>query len=161
VCGGIRIDACGCGLARVLTAEGSRRRIGSEACTGRGVDQPSGWPTVGLGQPRVLAGFIRMRGWGHLNLGVRHVLKRVTRRDQVFRLHAMVELLPCMAWIRQRPLSPALAVSFDVFVARSYRGFLVRRCGCVLVASGLLAGPFPGGWVTYRSAFAVYGGLRR
>ena len=37
-------------------------------------------------------------------MGVRHVLKRVTRRDQVFRLHTVAELLPCMAWKRQCPL---------------------------------------------------------
>jgi regulation of enolase protein 1 (concanavalin A-like superfamily) len=58
-------------------------------------------------------------------LGVRHVLKRVTRRDQVFRLHAIVELLPCMEWKRQCPLPLALAVSFGVIVARLIGGFPV------------------------------------
>jgi regulation of enolase protein 1 (concanavalin A-like superfamily) len=52
-------------------------------------------------------------------------LKRVTRRDQVFRLHAIVELLPCMEWKRQCPLPLALAVSFGVIVARLIGGFPV------------------------------------
>ena len=51
------VDESGLGLARVgwwASRPGTRGRAGA------------------------LAGFIRMRGWGQLNLGVRHVLKRVT-----------------------------------------------------------------------------------
>ena len=67
----------------------------------------------------------------------------------------------CMAWIRQRPLSLALAVSFDVFVARLIGGFPVWRCGCVLRDGGFRAASGSNSWRVGHLPFAVYGGLRR
>ena len=94
-----------------------------------------------------------------MNLGVRHVLKRVTRRDQAFRLHAIVELLPCMEWKRQCPLPLAIAVSLDVFVARLIGSF--SRVEVRIRDGGFRAASGSNSWRAGHLSFAVYGGLRR
>jgi hypothetical protein len=59
-----------------------------------------------------------------------------------------------MAWKRQCPLPLAL-VGRSMCSLRVLSGFPRVEVWMRVVASGLRAGPFPGGWVTYRSRYMV------
>ena len=93
-----------------------------------------------------------------MDLGVRRVLKRVTRRDQVFRLHTIAELLSCMAWKRQCPL-PLVLVCRLMCSLRVLSGFPRVEVRMRVVAFGLRSGSIS--WRVGHLPFAVHGGLRR
>jgi hypothetical protein len=91
-----------------------------------------------------------------LDLGVRHVLKRVTRRGQVFRLHTVATL---HGMEKTTPPVVSTRVSVDVFFARLIG--VHHPCGGADACGDFRVAKRVHSWRVGHLPFAVHGGLRR